>query len=373
MGLLGDSIALYKREAMVFRANLRTNIIRTALFPIVILTFFSFLGAAITNVPVAVVNLANNQQSTQFISTLSAEELMNVQSVTTQAQAMSLLAAGQVNFVIVVLPTFPSRSGASVEVYYNNVEYSTTEEVLPAIQRDVALFGPDSNFQSEQYLPSGSSQTPSIETPVSGASGSYDDFLFSGVIGMIIVFSALFSAGIGTLLDKQGGQIKAFLITPINKSSIVIGRTMFSAVQAIFSVLIVIAIGLALGNTIIMGFVGVLWIILLAMLLAVCMTGISIIMASRMRNMQAFQIFAQTFALPMWFISGGIFPVSSFPPVLQALSVIDPMTYALNGFRFVVLEGIFPLASIIIDVGVLVFFAALFTVIAIVMFKRTID
>ncbi len=374
MSLLEDSISIYKREMAIFMANLRTNVIRTAMFPLVILIFFSFLGAAISNVPVAVVNYANNQQSTQLISTLSAQNLMQVKAVTNQNQALSMLSAGQVNFVIVILPTFPSNNGSpSVQVYYNNIEYSTTAEVLPAIQGDVALFGPKSNFQSEEYLPSAPVSDPSVSTPITSASGGYDDFLFSGVIGMIIVFSSLFGAGIGTLTDRQGGNIKAFLITPINKSAIILGKTLFSAVQSIFSVFIVIIIGILLGNSIEMGVLGIVWILFLGMLLAVCMTGISIIVASRMKNMQAFQIFGQTIGLPLWFISGGIFPVTSFPPILQAISVVDPMTYALNGFRFVVLEGVFPLASIITDVGVLCIFAAVTTAVAIALFKSTID
>ncbi len=374
MGLIEDSIALYNREMLIFMANIRTNAARTAIFPLVILIFFSFLGAAITNVPVVVVNYANNPQSLQFISSLNAQSLMQVQSVSTQSQALQLLNSGQVDFVIVILPTFPSYDGnPSVQVYYNNVQYSVTSAVLPAIQGHMEEFAPGSNFESQAYLPTSSAPITAVATPITGANGNYEDFLFSGVIGMIIVFSALFGAGLSIMSDRQGGNIKAFLITPINKSSILLGRIGASAVQSIFSILIVIAIGLALGNSVQMGIIGVVWIIVLGVLLAVCMTSISLIIGSRLKNLQAFQVFGQATALPLWFISGGIFPVSSFPPILQLISVFDPMTYALNGFRYVVLEGVYPFASMATDVGVLVVFGIITAAISIYLFKGTIE
>ncbi|MCL4379074.1 MAG: ABC transporter permease [Candidatus Marsarchaeota archaeon] len=373
MSLIEDSITIFTREFAIFKANLRSNIIRTAIFPLVILLFFGFLGSAITNVPVVVVNYANNNQASQFISTLSSQNLMQVQAVTTQGAALSMLSSGKVDFVIVILPGFPLQAGSpTVQVYYNNLEFSTTQEILPAIQKDAAIFGPAINFQSQEYLPASGSAASAV-TPITGANGNYGDFLFSGVIGMIIVFSTLFSAGIGVLTDKQGGQIKSFLITPINKSAIVLGKILFSAVQSILSIFIVIVIGLLLGNTILMGLTGIVWILILGTLLGITMTGISISVASRMKNMTAFQIFGQTLGLPLWFIAGGIVPVSSFPPILRALSVGDPMTYAIKGFRYVVLQGFYPFSSMVVDVTVLAALGIITTIISILLFKSTID
>lgn len=374
MSLLEDSITIFTREFAIFRANLRSNLMRTAIFPLVILLFFGFLGSAITNVPVVVVNYANNNQASQFISTLSSQSLMQVQSVTTQDDALGMLSSGQVDFVIVILPGFPSQSGSpTVQVYYNNLEFSTTQEILPTIQKDAAAFGPAGNFQSKEYLPSLSSGASSVVTPITGANGNYGDFLFSGVIGMVVVFGTLFNAGIGILTDKQGGQIKSFLITPINKSAIVLGKVLFSAVQSALSVAVVIVIGLLLGNTILMGITGIVWILILGTLLGIVMTGISIMVASRMKNITAFQIFGQTLGLPLWFIAGGIVPVSSFPPVLQALSIGDPMTYAIRGFRYVVLQGFYPFSSMVVDVTVLAVLGIITTAVSILLFKSTIE
>ena len=273
-----------------------------------------------------------------------------------------------------ILPNFPSASGnPAVQIYYDNVQYSVTATVLPVIQQDAEQFTSPGSFQSQEYLPSSTPSTAVISTPVTGANGNYEDFLFSGIIGMIIVFGSIFSGGIAMITDRIGGNIKAFLITPINKSAILLGRVLSGAIQSIFSIIVVVIIGLALGSTIEMGWAGVVWIVILGMLLSIVMTSIAAIVASRMKNLQAYTIFGQMIGLPLWFISGGIFPVSSFPPILQAVSVVDPLTYAVQGFRYVVLQGVYPIASIITDVSVLVLFGAITTVISILLFKSTID
>ncbi len=373
MSLLSDSIALYKREMLIFRANIRTNIIRSAIFPLFIILLFGYLGSGVSNVPVAVVNYANNPQSIQFINSLELQNLIVVQTVISQDQAFDLLNSGQVNFVIVILPNFPSSTGqTAIDVYYTNVQYTETSEILPVIQQRAAQLESPQSFQSEFYEPTGS-DAGVVSTPVNGASGSYKTFLFSGVIGMVIVFSALFGGGISLITDRLGGNIKSFLITPINKSAIILGRVLSGMVQSTLFVVIVLIIGIADGSTIAMGLIGLVWIFLLGAILMVCFTSVSAIIASRMKNINAYAIFSQAVGLPLWFLSGGIIPVSSFPPVLQAISVVNPMTYALDGFRRVILLGSYPIANIAVDFGVLIATAIVLTALSIFLFKSTID
>ncbi len=374
MGLLSDSVTLYKREMLIFKANLRTNLVRAAIFPLFIILLFGYLGSGVSNIPVVVVNYANNPQSLQFIESLSTQSLMVVHSVTTQSQALILVNAGTVDFAIIILPNFPSQNGqTAVQVYYTNVQYTVTSAILPAIQQRVAQFGSPKSFQSEFYEPAGSSGGSTVTTPVNGASGSYKTFLFSGVIGMVIVFSALFGGGISIITDRLGGNIKAFLITPINKGSILVGRVFAGMVQSLLFILVVLVIGVADGSSIAMGLAGLAWIFILGVLLMISFTSVAAIIASRMKNINAYAIFSQAIGLPLWFISGGIIPVSSFPPVLQAMSIFDPMTYALDGFRHVILLGSYPIASILVDVSVLAVFGIATTALSIFLFKSTVD
>ena len=373
MSLLDDSISLYKREMLIFRANFRTNLIRASIFPIVIIVLFGLLGNSVSNVPIAVVNYANNAESVQFISSLSQQNLMTVQTVTTESQALSLLDSGQIYFVIVVLPNFPSKtSQPAIQVYYTNTQYTVTSEVLPIIQERAAVFTSSVSLQSRLYSPSSGSSVV-VTTPVSSATGSYKNFLFSGVIGMVLVFSALFGGGISIITDRTGGYIKAFLATPINKTSILLGRVFAGMVQSFLYVTIVLIIGIANGSNIAMGAVGLVWIYFIGILVMVCFTSLAAIIASRMKNIQAYAIISQTVGLPLWLLSGGIFPISSLPSILRPISVIDPLTYATDAFRWVILQGTFPLPSMVTDISVLVIFAAVSTYLSIRLFKSTID
>jgi len=373
MGLLSDSLALYKREMLIFRANIRVNLIRTAIFPLFIILIFGATSSGISNVPVVVVNYANNLQSQQFINSLSSQGIMSVQAVTSQGEALNILGSGKVSFVIIVLPDFPTYNRQSaIQVYYSNTQYSVTSAILPIIEQRAALFAGPGNYQIREYLPSGT-PAPIVSTPVNGANGSETDFIFSGVIGMIVVFSALFAGGMGLITDRNAGFIKAYLVTPINKAAILFGRVLAGMVQSILYITVVLIIGLIFGSQIAMGLPGLFWIFLLGMILMVCFTSISAILASRLKNVTSFAIFAQAVGLPLWFLAGGILPISSLPAALQALSVLDPMTYAIDGFRWVILVGTYPLTNMITDISVLLAFATVTTLLSIVLFKGTID
>ncbi len=374
MSLISDSFALYKREMIIFRANLRQNIIRSAIFPLFIILLFGNIGSTFSGVPVAVVNYANNPQSAQFIDSLGLQGLLHVKAITTETQAFQLLNSQQVNFVIVILPGFPSTNSSTptVHVYYSNLEFTVTQAVLPSIQQRASQFTSSQGFQSQVYEPP-AAQNVVTSSPVSNANGNYKNFLFSGVIGMVLVFSALFGGGISLITDRLQGSIKSFLVAPINKSSILLGRLIAAMVQSVLYVLIVLIIGVVDGSTIAMGWIGLFWIFLLGMVLMVCFTSVSAIIASRLKNVNVYAIFSQAIGLPLWFLSGGIFPVTSLPKFLQALSVIDPMTYALDGFRWVVLQGTYPIPNIISDFGILLAFTAIVTALSIYLFKSTIE
>ncbi len=373
MSLISDSIALYKREMIIFRANIRVNLIRTAIFPLFIILIFGSTSSGISNVPVVVVNYANNLPSQQFINSLGSQGIMSVQTVTNQNDALNLLETGKISFVIVILPNFPSYSGkAAIQTYYSNTQFSVTSAILPVIQQRASLFSSPASYQSQEYLPQGR-VAPAVTTPVNGASGSETSFIFSGVIGMVIVFSALFGGGMSLITDRSSGNIKAFLVTPISKASILFGRILSAAVQSILYITVILLIGLLFGSSIAMGIPGLFWIFLLGMILMVCFTSVSAIIASRLKNVTSFAIFSQAVGLPLWFLAGGILPTSSLPTALQTMSILDPMKYAIDGFRWVVLVGTYPIQNMITDFSVLIAFALVTTLLSVALFKSTID
>ena len=378
MGLVEDSITLYRREMLIFKANLKTNIVRSLIFPLVIIIFFGNIGNSIRNTPVAVVNYANNAQSLEFMNVLSTDQTISVVSETNQQSALNMLQLGDVQLVIIILPNFPSRdpSTPGIQVYYSNTQPTTISAVLPVI-RNYAQHFEQSGISTSSALPSGAA-SPQSSGGVSSSSlfsttSNYLDFLIGGLLAMVIIFSALFSGGMAYISDRQLGIIKAFLITPIDKNAIVLSRILSGATQGMLTVLLALGVGMLFGARIAMGLMGLVYILAVTLILGIAFSALSMAMASRIKRVDAYAMFAQAIGMPLWFISGGIVPTASLPSWLSVFSVVDPLTYATEINRAVIMQGFISTTQAVTDFSVLLVFAAALVVIGFSSFKSTIE
>lgn len=383
MGIMADSWTLFIREMLIFKSNLRVNVMRSVIFPFVIILFFGNIGASIKNTPIAVVNYANNQQSTQFISDLQSNQVFNILSVTDEATALNLLQLGTVQLVVIILPGFPSTNANApgVQVYYSNTQPTIISASLPVINQYAQHFG-----QTVSLEPGATSTAAQAgaATPQKGngqvqssalysAASNYIDFLVGGILGMVVVFSTLFGGGINLLSDRQLGYIKAFLITPINKNAIVISRILAGVVNGLIAGLLTIVIGALFGVTVAMGPLGYVLIALDTTLLGITFSGVAIALSSKVTKVDAFAIFSQAVGLPLWFISGGITPASSLPGWLHPFTFIDPLTYSTDINRAVIMQGFISTGQLLGDMAVLVTFAVVMVLLAFKTFKSTIE
>ena len=369
MSLIEDSITLFEREMLIFKANLRTNLIRSVIFPIIIIVFFGNIGSSPQNVPIAVVNLANNLQSTQFIQHLSASSSLQINAVTSESVALGMLKSGKVAIVVIILPTFPSSNSnvAGVQIYYSNTQQAVASVGVPVISSIASKF---SQSISSNGLSPTSISAPSQEItagPLFGTASSYKTFLAGGVIPMVIIFGALFGSGMSLISDRQLGNLKAFFITPINKRAIVLSRIFSGAVQGLIFGFVALGIGVLDGATIAMSpLPAILYITAVILFISASFSGIAIMLASKIRRVDAFGIFAQVVTLPLWFISGGIVPVQSLPGWLQTFSAFDPLTYANIITRGVMIQGSVSISSTMMNFGIL----TVFTVVCIILSFR---
>ena len=378
MGLIEDSITLYKREMLIFKANLRTNIVRSLIFPLVIIIFFGNIGNSIRNTPVAVVNYANNAQSLQFMNVLSTDQMISVVSETSQQNALSMLQLGNVQLVIIILPNFPSKdpSTPGIQVYYSNTQPTTISAVLPVISSYAQHFessGIVTSTSISKGSPSSLSTSAVKSSSLYSTTSNYLDFLIGGLLAMVIVFSALFSGGIAYISDRQLGIIKAFLITPINKNAIVASRILSGATQGMITVALALTVGVLFGARIAMGLFGLVYILAVTLILGIAFSALSMAVASRVKRVDAYAMFAQAIGMPLWFISGGIVPTASLPSWLAPFSVVDPLTYATEINRAVIMQGFISFTQAVTDFSILIVFAAVLVVIGFSSFKSTIE
>jgi ABC-2 type transport system permease protein len=162
--------------------------------------------------------------------------------------------------------------------------------------------------------------------------GNYLQFIGPGVIAMGILFTAIFS-GIELIWDRQFGFLKETLVAPVSRFSIMLGRTLGGATiattQGIF--LFIIAYLVGFRPNILLFFPALIFMFLIALLFTALGTAI----ACRLNDMQAFPIIMNFLVMPMFFLSGALFPLEQAPRALQIVAMFDPMAYGVDGLRFV--------------------------------------
>lgn len=195
--------------------------------------------------------------------------------------------------------------------------------------------------------------------------GSYLDFIMPGILGMVLLFGSIFS-GIIVIMDRQFGFLKETLVAPVSRTSIVIGKSLGGATTAVFQGLVMMALAGLLGASIELG--SLLPAILLMAVISVSFVSLGIAFGSLMEDMHGFQLIMNFIVMPMFFLSGALFPISSAPEIVRLVSYIDPLTYAVEALRYVLSgSSVMPIEA---SIGVLAIFMVVTTVLAAYLFGR---
>ncbi|MDD5731316.1 MAG: ABC transporter permease [Patescibacteria group bacterium] len=174
--------------------------------------------------------------------------------------------------------------------------------------------------------------------------GNYLNFLAPGIIAMSILFTALFS-GIEIIWDRQFGFLKETLVAPVPRIQIMLGRTLGGATVATFQGIIVFLISLIAGfrpTTLTLLPLALVFVFLIALLFTALGTAI----ASMLQDMQGFQLIMNFLVMPIFFLSGALFPLNGLSKILTVVVKANPLAYGVDGLRYC-FDGIhsFPLAT----------------------------
>ncbi len=158
-------------------------------------------------------------------------------------------------------------------------------------------------------------------------------FVYPGVLCMAVMFTAMFSAA-SLVWDREFGFLREMMVAPVRRSSLVLGKCFGGATVAGFQGVIVLCLA---------PLVGVPWaaplvieVFAIQLLLAFSITAFGVMVAARVSQMQSFMALMQMAVMPMFFLSGALFPVAGLPTWLSILNRIDPLTYAVDPIRRVV-------------------------------------
>jgi ABC-2 type transport system permease protein len=162
---------------------------------------------------------------------------------------------------------------------------------------------------------------------------SYKTFIFPGVLAMSVLFTAIFSAA-SIVWDREFGCLREILVAPVSRGSIVIGKTLGGATIATFQgIIFLVLAGFAhvpYNPLLIITLIGEL------LLLSFTLTAFGVMMAARIKQFQAFMALTQMLVMPLFFLSGALYPLTGLPAWLSVLTRIDPLTYIVGPMRHAV-------------------------------------
>lgn len=160
---------------------------------------------------------------------------------------------------------------------------------------------------------------------------NYMQFITPGIIAMSILFTSIFS-GVEIIWDRQFGFLKETLVAPVSRIQIMIGRTLGGATVAMIQGCIVLSLSFFVGFRI--QNVYFFPLALIAMfLIAILFTSIGTAIGSTLSDMQGFQLIMNFLVMPLFFLSGALFPLQGLPSALTVITLCDPLTYGVDALR----------------------------------------
>ena len=197
----------------------------------------------------------------------------------------------------------------------------------------------------------------------------YQKFIFPGIIGQTLLFTSMFM-GISVIWDREFGFLKEILVAPISRVSVFVGKMLGGSTDAViqgsfvflFSFLVAIHVGL---DTFLLS-------LPIMLLITFGMVSIGLTIASLMESLESFGVIQTFVNLPLFFLSGALFPLSYFPQWLRWVSVVDPLTYGVDALRITILKAAWvPIQPLYYDLFALVVFDLAMIFLGTLIFGRT--
>jgi len=205
--------------------------------------------------------------------------------------------------------------------------------------------------------------------PVPGMDGgmNYIRFLVPGILGMTLLFSSSWQ-GLSVLWDREFGFLKEIMVAPVGRMSIVIGRIAGGTTTTMIQGLLMLGLTCVFGFRP-SGFLPFLWSLAFMVLISFTFIGLGLSIASMIKDMQGFGLIANFIMMPLFFLSGALYPLNNLPRWVRVLSYADPLTYGVDGLRGTLIGvSTFP---VLFDFLITAGFAVLMIILGTVLFERS--
>lgn len=207
----------------------------------------------------------------------------------------------------------------------------------------------------------------SVQVPDTFGGTDFVTFLVPGIIGMTMLFNSMF-VGLSVLWDREFGFLKEMMVAPISRSVIVLGRVSGGVTTNLIQGILILIISFFIGFKIINP-LGLILALFFMILVSIGFIGVGIIITSKMEDPQGFSLIMHFFTFPSFLLSGALFPINNFPNWLKPLSLINPLTYGVDGLRASLIG--FSQFSLFLDFGILLLFDLVIIALASYLFSTT--
>lgn len=165
---------------------------------------------------------------------------------------------------------------------------------------------------------------------------NYQAFILPGILGMTLLFTSI-SSGISIIWDREFGFLKEMLVAPTSRTTIVLGRIFGGATTALFQGMVILTLGLLITGTAVPSPFNILLAIVMMVILSCFLVGVGIAIASTLQEVETFQLVMNLLIMPLFFLSNALFPLDKMPLWLQTIGKLNPLSYAIDGLRILII------------------------------------
>ena len=390
--LLSHSFRIAWKDILELYRN-KLGLVLLIVMPLFMMAMVGFIyptgGSSASNLPVAIVNSDagyNNSTiaSQTFTSVLqqinSKTDMMKLTTASSAADIKNLIQRGDIEGGIVIPSNFSAslasgKQGTVVIITdQSNPQVSTTIETLLS-----SVFSEMSTMMAQQNVLALNStitandslaivQPYKVKTQgvVPGAP-NYFDFVAPGIMAMVVMMSVMTGLPAAISQEKEIGTMDGMMVAPINRLSIILGKTLGQTVRGLLQGLIILVLAVGLFGVTIQG--NILLVFGLLLLGVFSFVGLGIVITSFAKDQQTATMLMMTLMFPMMFLSGIFFPIQQMPWYMQDISKVLPLTYASSALRKVMVLGA-GIPDITTELTILIVFGVVMTAIAVPVFRR---
>ena len=390
--LLSHSLRIAWKDLVELFRN-RLGLVLLVVMPLFMMVMVGFIypsnGNSVSNLPVALVN----EDAGYGNSTIASQTfIMGLQQINNRTGMMVLSNAssmgdikdriqrGDIDGGIVIPSNFTAsilsgEQGTLIIVTdQSNPQISATiQAVLSGVfdqmgtmlaRQNVQLLNPAVNASNSLAIVKPYNVT--TEGVVSG-NPSYFDFIAPGIMAMTVMMSVMTGLPVAISQEKEIGTMDGMMVAPINRLSIILGKTLGQTARGLIQGVIILALAVGLFGVTIHG--SILLVFGLLLLGVFSFVGLGVVITSFAKDQETATMLMMTLMFPMMFLSGVFFPIQQMPWYMQDISKVLPLTYASQALRKVMVLGA-GIPAISTELIVLIVFGAIMTAIAVPVFRR---